>query len=103
MTDSSRAKRAERLLKRFDLKMSDITGSNRPGRTPKTANGDATPGSKRKAGQSSDALETPTKRRGGAKGVKKEEDSQSGSSGARRKNVVKEAGMSLELFRLYST
>lgn len=53
--------------------MSDITGSARPGRTPKTADGDATPGSKRKAGQGTDALETPTKRRGGAKaGVKKE-------------------------------
>lgn len=55
------------------MKMSDLTGG-RGGRTPKT-DGDTTPGSKRKTGGAADSLDTPTKRRGGAKAAaKKEED-----------------------------
>ncbi|KAL2106476.1 hypothetical protein VUR80DRAFT_6670 [Thermomyces stellatus] len=75
------AKRAERLLKRFDLKMSDITGGGRNARTPKKTDGDITPAGKRKAGVLSDSFETLTKRRGGAKpGVKKEGDAQGPSA-----------------------
>ncbi|SPO04318.1 uncharacterized protein DNG_07002 [Cephalotrichum gorgonifer] len=52
------AKRAERLLKRFDLKMSDISGGNT--RSPKkNEDGAATPRGKRKTGGDS---ESPTKR-----------------------------------------
>lgn len=68
------AKRAERLLKRFDLKVSDITGGAR-GRAVKTAKGDGTPTGKRKTVGDRDSPESPTKRQIRGKAILKKEQS----------------------------
>ena len=65
------AKRAERLLKRYGLKVSDITGSSR---TPKKTDGDTSANGKRKDGGGQDEPETPTKRQRTKRAVKKEEE-----------------------------
>ena len=68
------AKRAERLLKRFDLKVSDITGGAR-GRTMKKTEDDATPAGKRKTGGDRDVPESPPKRQSRGRVTLKREES----------------------------
>lgn len=82
------AKRAERLLKRFDLKVSDITGGGR-GRAVKKAEGDDTPAGKRKTGGYEDAPDSPTKRQSRGKAILRKEQSmyQSEDNAESPKNV----------------